>query len=36
MEDLLALFEKAWITRYDSRDEEHRYHITEAGRRAIG
>jgi|HubBroStandDraft_6_1064221.scaffolds.fasta_scaffold1532790_1 hypothetical protein len=35
-EDLLALFERAWITRYDSRDGVHRYRITETGRRAIG
>ena len=34
-EDLLALFEKAWIARYDSRDGEHRYRITESGRAAI-
>jgi hypothetical protein len=35
-EDLLALFERTWITRYDSRAGEHYYHITEMGRRAIG
>ena len=35
-DDLLDLFEKAWITRYDSRNGEYRYHITELGRKAIG
>jgi hypothetical protein len=35
-EDLLALFENAWITMYDTHDGEHRYHLTESGRRAIG
>jgi hypothetical protein len=35
-EDLLTLFEKAWITRYDSRDGVYHYQITETGRRAIG
>jgi hypothetical protein len=33
-EDLLALFEKAWIARYDSILGEHRYRLTEAGRKA--
>ena len=33
-EDLLSLFEKAWITRYDSHDGEHKYRLTETGRRA--
>jgi len=32
--ELLALFERSWITRYDSRGSEHHYRITEAGRRA--
>jgi len=35
-EDLLTLFENAWIARYDTRDGEHRYRITESGRNAIG
>ncbi len=33
-EDLLSLFEKAWIARYDSHDTEHQYRLTEAGRKA--
>jgi hypothetical protein len=33
-EDLLALFERAWITRYESHDGEHFYRLTEAGRNA--
>ena len=31
-EDLLTLFEKSWITKYESRDGEHRYRLTEIGR----
>ena len=33
-EDLLTLFGKAWITRYESLDGEHCYRITETGRLA--
>jgi hypothetical protein len=32
--DLLTLFEKGWITRYDSTETEYRYRITENGRKA--
>jgi hypothetical protein len=35
-EELLALVEKAWITRYDSLDGKHCYRITESGKKAIG
>jgi hypothetical protein len=35
VEELLTLFGKAWIARYDSLDGEHCYRITESGRRAI-
>jgi hypothetical protein len=34
-EDLLTLFEKGWIAKYDSRDGESLYRITESGRAAI-
>jgi len=34
-QDLLALFEKTWIVRYDSSNGEYRYRITDVGRAAI-
>jgi hypothetical protein len=34
-EELLTLFGKAWITRYESLDGEHCYRITESGRLVI-
>jgi hypothetical protein len=34
-EDLLVLFENAWIARFDTRDGEHRYRITGIGRKAL-
>ena len=34
IEDVLALFEKAWVARYDSHGGEHLYRLTEAGRKA--
>jgi hypothetical protein len=33
--DLVTLFEKGWIAKYDSGDSEHRYRLTESGRMAI-
>ena len=32
-EELLALFGRAWITRYESLDGEHCYRITESGKK---
>jgi hypothetical protein len=31
-DDLLTLFQNAWIARYESHEGEHRYRITEIGR----
>jgi hypothetical protein len=34
LEDFLTLIQNGWITRYDSRDGEDHYRITDAGRKA--
>ena len=32
--EVMTMFENAWIVKFDSRDGEHYYRITEAGRKA--